>query len=98
MLASTSEVEAVFKKCCERYSGNPIVKTLFLVSPNKEVVVSESGYVRPLQDLLEGMERQQLAGGISKNGTATNRGHISPPLEKHWAGRDTTLLVTDRSI
>lgn len=39
--------------------------------------MSEPGYSIPLEDVLESVEREQLAAGIREKGSTTDRGHTS---------------------
>lgn len=72
------------KRCCKRHSGNPAPVTASSHCQWNREAVAGPGYLIPPQDLLEGMEREQLAAGIRKKGTATDRGHasLSPSAQK----------------
>lgn len=75
------------KQCCKKAPSSS--QSLLPLSPSRAAMTGP-GYLIPPQDLLEGMERQQLAAGIRKKGTATDRGHTSlycmrwrSPLARH---------------
>lgn len=53
-----------------------LFQSFLLLSLNRDAMF-ELGYLIPPQDLLKGMEREQLAVGIRKKSSVRHRGHTS---------------------